>query len=69
MIKIRVSLPLSYIQKADEYVKKGVYSSKNDLIRDAVHQLLLEFEKLEIGKKSPYKGSPLYQSLQGNSRI
>ena len=39
---MQVRLPEKLIKEVDRFVKKGYYSTKSDVIRDAVRKLILE---------------------------
>ena len=38
--RVSVSLPRSYIKAMEELVKRGVYQSKSEVVRDAIRSLL-----------------------------
>ena len=42
MAVTQVRLPEGLIKEADKLVKKGLYTSKSDVIRDALRKLILE---------------------------
>ena len=39
---MQVRLPEKLIQEVNNFVKKGIYSTKSDVIRDAIRRLTLE---------------------------
>ena len=48
---ISVHLPEWMIAKLEEFVKKGIYPSRSEAIRVALHQLIMKIEESEIAKK------------------
>ncbi len=42
MSLVQVRLPVKLVAELNQFVKKGYYASKSDVIRDAVRRLLLE---------------------------
>lgn len=42
-----VTLPIDLIERADYIVKKGLYSSRSEFVKDAVRRLVVFFEDKE----------------------
>ena len=58
-----VKVQLKHIQLLDEFVRKGYYSSRAEVIRYALDEFLREFYKLDTETINFRTLDPLYQSI------
>lgn len=61
----QVRIPEGVLRKVDELVEKGFYSSKSDVIRDAVRKLILE---KQVGSL-PGKGDSVRETRKVREKI
>ena len=69
MDSLQIRLTPELIRRVDKLVDNGIYSNRNEAIRDAVRRMALEYEVLSNTRKIRDKITPLLKGKSGKNII